>query len=419
MSFWNRVSAALGVRKSTGEVAIEGDRVVLRDLERAKAIPQEPPESGPKEMAACKQCNEPVRRVVFTTAGGGDQHEIWQEYPLAVDGWLCRGCGWSVVPRSISVEESVEYGRQGTAHATSGQFDDAEFWFRRIISSWPGYAAGFADMGQLSNARADASPTLRAKHQYRSEAEGWLRRAVAADSECRIASVRVTLARVLALNGEERGALEMLDRLLNDSALQSSIRSEAEMLASDVRAGKALFTRATEMTGELVLEPPSKPLAPADRKLLEQAGALLRQASQRTQAFATSWCLGKIEMRLGNLGAALTALQHAHEIDPEQPDGCRELGSIYLELDRAEDALPIARRAAELRQEDAGLRCNLGLILLLTGDVTAARAEVTAALALDPDDRISRGVLKLIDDVASGRRQRPRSLAEAEGRGHS
>jgi len=416
MSFWSRVTAAFGARKSTGEVAIEGDRVILQDLERAKGIPQEPRESGPKEMEACKHCSNPLRRVVFTTAGGGDQLDVWRQYPLAVDGWLCRSCGWSAVPRFISAEESVEYGRQGTAHATSGQFDDAEFWFRRIVSSWPGYAAGYADLGRLSTARADASTSVRARHRYRSDAEAWFRRAVAADPECRIAGARVALAQVLALNGDEREALQILDRLLGDPALEPSLRTEAETLASGVRGGKALFTRATEMSGELALEPPSKPLSAADRELLEEASALLRQAAQRMSTFATSWYLGKVEMRLGNLEVALSALQRAHTIDPDQPDGCRELGSVYLELDRAQEALPIVRRAAELRPGDAGLRCNLGLILLFTGDVAAARAEVTAALALEPNDTVTRGVLRLIDEVVAGRRQRPSSLAEAEGR---
>ncbi|WP_207217670.1 MULTISPECIES: hypothetical protein [Sorangium] len=415
-SLWYRVLAALGVHRSTGDVAFEEDRVILRDLERAKVFPQEPREPGRREMAACERCDGPLRKVVFTTAGGGDQVEIWRRYPLAVDGWMCRRCGWSAMPRFISAEESVEYGRVAAEHASTGQFDDAEFWLRRIIGSWPGYAPGYADLGQLSSARAEAATGPEAKARHRSEAEGWLRRAVDADPDRRLAGVRVPLARALALTGKEREAFEVLDGLLGDPALPASVRAEAEALAADLRDGRALFTRAAEMSGHLALEPRSKPLAAADRDALERARALLRQAAERKGAFANLWLLGKVEMRLGELDAALAALQHAHAIDPEQADGCRELGAVYLELDRARDALPIARRAIELRPEDAGLRCNLAVILLLTGDVEGALAEANAALSLDPTDAITRGVLELIDDVVTGRRQRPRSLAEAEGR---
>ncbi|KYF71349.1 hypothetical protein BE11_27585 [Sorangium cellulosum] len=367
-------------------------------------------------MSACERCGEPLRQVVFTTAGRGAQVEIWRKYPLAVDGWMCRGCGWSAMPRFISAEESVQYGREATAHASSGQFDDAEFWLRRIIGSWPGYAPGYADLGLLSFARAEAAIGPEARERCRSEAEAWFRRAVHSDPERRLPGVRVPLARTLALNGKERDALEVLDGLLGDPALPASVRTDAETLATDLRDGKALFSRAAEMSGDLVLEPPSSPLAAAQRGALKQARALLRQAAERKGTFATLWLLGKVEMRSGDMGAALDALQRAHAIDPEQADGCRELGAAYLELDRAHDALPIARRAVELRPGDAGLHCNLALILLLTGDVEGALAEATSALSLDPSDTITRGLLKLIDDVVAGRRQRPRSLAEAEGR---
>ncbi|WP_437988017.1 tetratricopeptide repeat protein [Sorangium sp. So ce117] len=415
-SLWSRALAAFGIYTSTGDVAFEEDRVILRDLHRAKAFPQEPREPGRREIAACERCDRPLRQVVFTTAGRGAQAEIWREYPLAIDGWMCRGCGWSAMPRFLSAEESGQYGREAAAHASNGQFDDAEFWLRRIIGSWPGCAPGYAELGQLSSARAEAATDPEAKERHRSEAEAWFRRAVLADPDRKLAGVRVPLARTLALNGKERDAFEVLDGLLCDAALPASVRTEAETLATDLRDGKALFSRAAEMSRCLALEPPSKPLTTADRDALERARALLRQAAERKGTFPTLWFLGKVEMRLGDMDAALAAFQRAHAIDPEQPDGCRELGAVYLELDRAHDALPVARRAIELRPDDAGLHCNLALILLLTGDVEGALAKATSALSLDPTDAITRGLLKLIDDVVTGRRQRPRSLAEAEGR---
>lgn len=122
------------------------------------------------------------------------------------------------------------------------------------------------------------------------------------------------------------------------------------------------------------------------------------------------------EVALEEDRVVLRDLQRAKAIPQEQPDGCRELGCVYLELDRAPDALSMARRAIQLRPDDAALRCNLALALLLTGDVEDARAEAASALSQDRTDAVTRGLLKLIDDVIAGRRERPRSLAEAERR---
>jgi tetratricopeptide (TPR) repeat protein len=416
VSLLDRVLASFGIHRSTGEVVIEGDRVVLKDLRRARSFPQEPKDFGRKEILECEQCRSPLRKVVFTTAGSGDQIEIWRQYPLAVDGWVCPSCGWSAMPRCISAEESTEYGRQGVEHASSGQFDDAEFWFRRIIGSWPRYAAGYADLGQLSCDRAEAERSHVAKQRHRSNAVKWLRRAVALDPERQLARTRFQLARVLALTGAEDEALAMLEELLDGPALPPDVRVDADTLAGEIREGRALFTRATEMVRDLTLEAPRNPLDAAGRRTLEEARALLRRADKRKRSFATSWFIGKVEMRLGNAAAALVAFQEAHDVEPTKPDGCRELVAALLEVDRAQDALPVAKRAVDLRPDDAGLRCNLALVLLLTGDVATAQSEATAALEREPTDTINRGVAEMIDDVVTGRRQRPRSLAEAEGR---
>jgi tetratricopeptide (TPR) repeat protein len=389
---------------------------VLGDLARAKAIPQEAIAGGRSEQSTCERCGKGVRRVIFTIAGAGDQIEVWRQYPLAVDGWVCPNCGWAAMPRFISMEESVEFGRIAAEHARKGQFDDAEFWFRRIIGSWHGYAAGYADLGQLSIARSEASKDVEDKRRYRREAEAWLRRAAVADPDRRLAAARLPLARMIALGGNEHEALEVLASMLADPALDATLRDEAEQLDQNIRSGKALFTRATEIAQAVALDAVEAPIDKKMRENLEEGRALLREANEREATFATSWFLGKVELRLGDREAALAAFRRAHAIQPDQPDGCRELCHAYLELDRAVDALPIARRALDLRPADAGLRSNVALVLLLAGDVEQARQEVSAALAADPEDQVTRGLARMIEDVVAGRRARPRSIAEAEGR---
>jgi len=414
MAIWARVKAALGLKQTSGDVAFEGDRVVLRDLERARTFSQEPATTGLKALRSCEKCSGTLRLVVFTTAGGGEQLKIWKAYPLAVDGWLCPACGWSALPRYISVEESVEYGRRATEQAQSGNLEDAEFWFRRILGSWPGYGAGYADLGQLSLARADATKDASEREQHRKQAEELFRKALASDGN--LGGVRAPLARTLALMGREAEALELLRELELDADAGDRWRAEGQELLQDIQAGKALFNRASELVLGLILQPPTQRLEPGDQRKIQEAQALLREAIERKATFSSEWFLGKSEMRLKNFVQAAKAFERACALDPQQPDGQRELAAAYLELERHSDALKAGERAVELRPEDATLHCNLAFILLLTGDMKRAEIEANFAAAADPNDAVNRNVAKLVEDVVAGRRKRPESLAEAEGR---
>jgi tetratricopeptide (TPR) repeat protein len=414
MSIWARVKTALGGARKSGEVGFEGDRVVLKDLERARTFPQEPADSGLKVMRNCEKCSAPLQLVVFTTAGSGEQLAIWKAYPLAIDGWLCRACGWSALPRFISAEESVEYGRRGAEQAQARNFDDAEFWFRRILGSWPGYGPGYADLGQLNLTRAEATKDPNERTQRREQAVGLFRKALATGGT--LGGVRAPLARAVALLGREPEALQLLKDLESDIAADEGRRSEGRQLLEDLQAGKALFSQATERMGAVIFEPSSRGLAPSDRKHLEEARALLHQALDRKATFGSQFFLGKAELRLGNFTKAADAFEVACAIDPEQADGYRELSSAYLELGRNQEALRAAERALALRPEDATLRCNLAFVLLLASDLERARREAKLALDADPSDSVTQAVVRLIEDVASGRRKRPESLAEAEGR---
>lgn len=352
--------------------------------------------------------------MVFTTAGGGEQLTIWKAYPLAIDGWLCRACGWSALPRCISVEESVEYGRRGAEQAQSGNFDDAEFWFRRILGSWPGYGAGYADLGRLNLARADASKDANERTRHRKQAEELFRKALATDGS--LGGVRAPLARTLALMGKEAEALELLQELERYPGASDATRVEGRELLQDLQEGRGLFTRASELLKELVLQPPTQRLEPVDRQRIEEARALLHESIGRKATFASEWFLGKTEQRLGNFTQAAEAFERACAINPQQPDGLRELQGAYLELGRNADALKAAERALQLRPEDATLRCNLAFVLVLAGDLDQARHEARLAGDADPNDTTTRNVMKLIEQVASGRRKRPETIAEAEGR---
>ena len=200
-------------------------------------------------MSACEKCAEALRRVVFTTAGEGDQQvALWREYPLAVDGWLCTQCGWSAVPRRMSTQEVTDCIQTGVQHAQKGATDDAEYWFRRAACSWPDYSPGLANLAELLTARAAAAGRdVAERHALRAAAERYLRRALEKDPTNLPASQLLTLARLEAFAGREDDALRRLEELARRTELPASVRGDVEALRarqqpySCPRAGSVAF----------------------------------------------------------------------------------------------------------------------------------------------------------------------------------
>jgi tetratricopeptide (TPR) repeat protein len=368
-------------------------------------------------MSTCRRCGNAVRQFIFTTAGAGDdQLKVWREYPLAVDGWLCTSCGHSSVPRRLSAAEITEFIETGAQHGRASRLDDAEFWFLRAVSSWPTYPLALHNLAQVYIQRADAGDSRR--EALRREAARLLHRAVAEPDHCPPAAV-LALARLEAICGEESEALTRLEALSSTTEITDGVREEATSLARAIRGGKALFTRASELTeGQLVVAGSRlDALTEAARRRLGEAADLLRQGTERdSRSFPAWWLLGKVYQRLGEHEQAHHAFGRALEANPKQVDGCREYVHSCLEVGRVDAALPVAERACSLKPDDLGLRANLALVLLFAGKMVEASEMVEEVLRADPDDAITAALAKVIAAVRDGRRPRPRTLAELEGR---
>jgi tetratricopeptide (TPR) repeat protein len=422
MSVWDRGASKCGPRAGAlGEVSIVEDRLVFHTLVRAKALPNEPGQWGRSDMSACEKCTAVVRRVVFTTAGEGEQQiALWREYPLAVDGWLCAQCGWAAVPRRMSAREVTDCIQTGVQHAQKGVLNDAEYWFRRAACSWPDYSPGLANLAELLISRAAApGRDVSERHALREAAERYFRRALEKDPTNLAANQVVSLARLEAWAGREDEALGRLEALERGDHLSANVRRDVDALRAQIKQGRALFSRASELAGNLILvhgRAPS-PLSKIEREHLLKASRLLEDASARNPtAFANWWMLGKVRQRLGEHRAALEALRLSLKCDASQIDGCREYVAVCLELGEGTEAVRVARHACELRPGDAGLQSNLAVAQLIAGQIDDAVRTVEAAVKADPVDKITRALEARIAAVREGRRPVPRTLAELEGR---
>jgi Flp pilus assembly protein TadD len=126
------------------------------------------------------------------------------------------------------------------------------------------------------------------------------------------------------------------------------------------------------------------------------------------------WARGKAYQVLGEMQDARDSFRSAYTFNPENPDVGRELVKAYIDLSDFSEAVPIAKHLADKFPTDAGLRANYALALLLEGQIGPAQTTVADALRLDPADSVTRALKVRIDDVASGKRARPRSLDDLE-----
>jgi Flp pilus assembly protein TadD len=128
--------------------------------------------------------------------------------------------------------------------------------------------------------------------------------------------------------------------------------------------------------------------------------------------WAAFWIKGKGYQVLGDQKAAKAEFEKSFTIQKENPDVAREYAASCLELGDGEEAVNATRHAIKLKPDDAGLRANLALALLISGKNEEAKTEITESLRMNPTDRISLAVKKVIDEVASGRRKQPKAMAD-------
>jgi hypothetical protein len=118
------------------------------------------------------------------------------------------------------------------------------------------------------------------------------------------------------------------------------------------------------------------------------------------------WFLGMARRAASDPNGAFGAFERAYETNPAHADVSREFGGQCLALGRGEQAVVVSERNCTVHPRDAGLRSNLALACVIAGDMTRAKVEVSRALELDPEDKVTRALAKMIDDVIAGKRAR-------------
>ena len=86
----------------------------------------------------------------------------------------------------------------------------------------------------------------------------------------------------------------------------------------------------------------------------------------------------------GNYPAALSALKKAVNAHPGYGDAYYNMGIVYQNLDRPEEAIEAYQKAAEINPNDAAARNNLGNVYLRENRLSDAIMELETAVKIDP-----------------------------------
>jgi tetratricopeptide (TPR) repeat protein len=193
-------------------------------------------------------------------------------------------------------------------------------------------------------------------------------------------------------------------------------RMERELTAQQIRAHDEAYQKGCSLIeGEILLEGAASalPVPWLARRRLRKAIACFEEAlGLAPRNWSALWLLGKIHQRLDEYPEALGCFARSHDLAPTEPDVAREAALAAIECGDGPAAVRFAKAAIAASPDDQGLVSNLAIAWLIAGDLTQARATAAEAAARAPDDPVCGTVLRVIDEVAAGRRPRPRTGRE-------
>lgn len=151
-----------------------------------------------------------------------------------------------------------------------------------------------------------------------------------------------------------------------------------------------------------------KDVKQADKELIGEGISYLNAVTQiNNRNWAAYWIKGKAFQALGDSNNAYLEFKKSFSIEKENPNVARELMIECLRLGKASEGVEVALHAQGISPTDSGLNANVGLAYLIKGDLDNAIKYTKEAIRLDESDKINRNLLRMIENVKSGKRPQP------------
>ncbi len=305
----------------------------------------------------------------------------------------------SAIPtKSLPAWEAYQLGKERIANRTSKGLADAEMFFQRAIALDPDFALPYAELAitfvmQASRAsgpreaglgKADKAVAT-ALRLDPNQAEGWAASGLIAQDRGQSSAAEEMYRRAIALNPNYATAYQWLNAPLADQGRFQEAR--------------AALSRAVE------LDPLSAIINENLANQLESLGQFAEAEARYRKVIEIDPSMPYPYMEMGILEAygrnrfvdAVTLVEKASELDPENPWIWLNLSQLYLDLGDDDQATRVIEEARRRSPENESVLTITAIKALFRGDDAAARQQAAAVLALDTINEYALNVLNVVD----------------------
>ncbi len=268
----------------------------------------------------------------------------------------------------------------GQMLAAGGDTVGAETAFREVLRINPRASAAQLEIARLQLSTGRTAESLRTAE-------------TAAKNQPRNVVARLTLIRSLLASkdlsraGREITALQSEQPNLADVHVQAGLLA---MLKNDLPGARRAFERAQSLAPRS-LEPVSGLIA-VDLRGDDLTGArarLEKRVAQGETSLALSMLAARTYFALKDFAAGERTLRAAIDADPSNLQPYGMLGQLYVSQKKLDQALKEFGALASRQPKPVGALTMTGIIHQTRGDVSAARKQYEAALAIDPNAAVA------------------------------
>lgn len=402
----------------------EKERLIRIPPAEARELRAETAPAAATAEALCPRCGKAMQPALLVSRLPTEGGELaWLEAPLAVDGWVCSRCETRAYPRPLTSERCAAFRERGATHAKRSEFAAAEWWFTRIIWSWPTQPAAYLELAtalldwrRQPNVPALASQRLRERALRRLKEGAAVVPKTLADAEAAVAAgLFATLVELAIEDGrwaDANATLARCEGLEVPYATAERLTRLAKKLATEPEVYEAAIAVVMPCIKAHQSGRPA-PVSPDERAPLIAAVEQLEGHYARHHQWQSLWGAAKATVALGEAQRGLTLWRQAAAAHSDVPTVVIDAALAFLLGGSLHEARDLNRRAVGHVTTDGRLWSNLALTELLCGEFDAAKTAVHKALGLDPADPSTLRLQALIERYAvSG--THPKSLNELD-----
>ncbi|MCC3407550.1 MAG: tetratricopeptide repeat protein [Microcoleus sp. PH2017_10_PVI_O_A] len=283
----------------------------------------------------------------------------------------------------------------GSALAEAGENEGAIAEYERALSLNPNCAEALVNLGLLREEQGDVA-----------EACSLYEQAIQVNPDCAVAYLNLGI--VLEEQGEEAGA--NYDRAIANYqraiALEPNYVDALHNLAyASIRQGRiadaiAYYDRAMALQPNLAETLIALGSSLQQQDKLDEALAVCQQAIQQLPANAAARCnLGIVLHKQGKIAGAIACYQQALSLQPDFPEALNNLGKAFEEAGNTVEAIDCYRRAIELKPGNMNSLNGLGKVLhngRQLADAVTCYSQAVQFNATNPESHLNLGLALLL-----------------------